>query len=371
MGAYFAVRFCQVIVGSVVPGVIATFGVSRGTVGLALTGMWVVYAAVQLPSGVLADSYGERTVVVVAMLLLGTATLGLAIAPVFSLFVVAVAAMGGAAGMYYNPATTLLDRTSDGMGQTIGLHRVGAQVAGVVAPATAAVAALRYGWRTTVVIATVSALLAIGAFVVATRATPPAPRGSEPPSFTVAWLSGRHSLTSTAMMTLVEFVTVAAMAFLPTVFLERHGVAASGANLLFALFFAVAAVSQPLAGWLSDRYGRDRTIAALAGAGILGYGGLAVGASTLLLGVAVGFAGLAMGSTPVIQSRLLDDLSPEERGAGFGVFRTVYLLLGASGTVATGTVADRAGWDVATGLLGLCFLLILVVACVPTSTKLR
>ena len=41
--------------------------------------------------------------------------------------------------------------------------------------------------------------------------------------------------------------------------------------------------------------------------------------------------------------------------SGFGLFRTVYLLIGASGTAAVGTAADVAGWAAAFGLLAAVF----------------
>lgn len=273
IGAYFGVRFCQVLVGSIVPGIISAFGVSRGTIGLGLTGMWVLYALVQVPSGVFADRYGERTVVTAALLLTALATLGVAGAPVFAVFAIAVAAIGAGAGIYYNPATTLLDRTGGPVGRAIGFHRTGGQLAGVAAPASAALVGLRYGWRETVVLGSVCVAIVAVAFVRGTRSLEPQrPSESMPELFDTNLLSAlltRHSRT-TLMMTLVEFVGVVAMAFLPTIFLERHGVGQTRANLLFALFFAIGAVSQPIAGWLSDRYGRDRTIAVLAVAGVVG-----------------------------------------------------------------------------------------------------
>jgi len=58
-----------------------------------------------------------------------------------------------------------------------------------------------------------------------------------------------------------------------------------------------------------------------------------------------------MSATPVVQSRMMDGLSETDQGTGFGLFRTVYLLVGASGTAVVGTAADFAGWNAAFGLL--------------------
>jgi dipeptide/tripeptide permease len=40
-----------------------------------------------------------------------------------------------------------------------------------------------------------------------------------------------------------------------------------------------------------------------------------------------------------------------ERGSGFGMARTVYVLLGSVGNVVTGTLAERRGWVVAYGVV--------------------
>lgn len=78
-----------------------------------------------------------------------------------------------------------------------------------------------------------------------------------------------------------------------------------------------------------------------------------------------------MSATPVAQSRMMDGLAESDQGAGFGVFRTVYLLLGASGTAVVGTTTDVAGWAVTFGLLAtaLAVLLLSLVAVRVTGPR--
>ena len=355
VGSYFGVRFAQVVVGPVVPDIVETFGVSRGTLGTALTGMWVVYALSQLPSGVLADRFGERGVVLVALAITAAATLGLAAAPAFLPFGVVLVLLGVGAGIYYNPATALLAREFDAVGRAVGTHRIGGQIAGVAAPLAAAVVGLRYDWRATVLVGVPVALLATLLLARSVPSTPPVrPEASMrdlfDPGDLAALLARPHARYTTFVGTLVEFVGLATMAFLPALLLQHHGLPGRSSNLLFAVFFATTALSQPLAGWLSDRLGRDETLTLQAAAGVLGYGALAAGSRVLVV-PGVLLAGVAMSATPVVQSRMIDGLSNADQGAGFGVFRTVYLLLGAAGTAVVGTTADVAGWTAAFGLL--------------------
>lgn len=366
VGAYFGVRLCQVIVGPLIPAILGTYGVSRGSIGLALTGMWLVYALAQVPSGLFADRFGERAVVLTALVTTAGATVGMAIAPTFAGFVLAVATVGVGAGVYYNPATALLDRTAGAVGRAIGIHRIGGQAAGIVAPAVVTVVGLGYGWRETVFFAAVSVFVVGVAFRVGVRSTEPR-RGSVSvrelfdTRQLLALLTRRHTVTTTLVMALVEFAGLATMAFLPVLLIEHHGVPDRLANLLFGAFFATTTVSQPLAGWASDQYHRDRVIVGLALLGVVGFVGLWVGGPVYLIGGATASAGVSMSLTPVVQSKMLDGLATGERGSGFGVFRTVYLLIGATGTAVVGTIADLADWGIAFGVLSGCFVGITVV----------
>lgn len=48
--------------------------------------------------------------------------------------------------------------------------------------------------------------------------------------------------------------------------------------------------------------------------------------------------------------RFVDNLSATEHGAGFGLVRTTYIMLSATGSAVVGTVADAAGWGTAFGI---------------------
>jgi MFS family permease len=355
-GSYFTIRLAQLLISPVIPALRDAFAVSRGTVGLALTGMWAVYALAQLPSGVFGDRYGPRGVVVVA---LGCTTAGaaaLAAAPSMVAFGAFALVLGAGAGLYYNAATALLTARFDDVGRAIGLHRVGSQVAGLAAPVLAAAVAARFGWRAALGSGAVVAVGVLGLVVSLVRPTAPtrpdasvseliAPR-------TLARLLGRPRVAFTAALSMLgEFTVLATMAFLPTFFVEHHGLSLSRASLLFSIYFATVAGLQPVVGWLSDRFGRDAVVGCMFAAGVGGFATLAAttGFAVALPGVVL--VGVAMSWVPPLQSRAVDALSAAERGTGFGLVRTVYLLGGALGTTVVGSVADVAGWTAGFGLL--------------------
>ena len=117
----------------------------------------------------------------------------------------------------------------------------------------------------------------------------------------------------------------------------------------------VQGLTQPLLGTLSDRIGRYPAATGAVGVGVIGYGGLVAGGELWLVGGATVCAGLAMGWGAALLPKFMDHLDDEERSAGFGLIRTAYMVLGASGSVVTGAAADLLGWGPA--FLGLATLL--------------
>lgn len=61
--------------------------------------------------------------------------------------------------------------------------------------------------------------------------------------------------------------------------------------------------------------------------------------------------GLGLSWAAVIQVRFMDHLSTHERRMGFSIVRTVYMFVGALGSVVTGAVAGVYGWPAAYGLV--------------------
>lgn len=358
--AYFGSRVGQLAISPLVPELTATFGVSRGAIGAALTGMWAAYAIVQYPTGVLGDRFGERPIV---LLSLATAVLGsllLAVVPTYPLFVLLAVVLGAGVGLYYNAGTTLLAREFDGVGRAVGIHRIGGQVAGLVAPISVAFVSVRLGWRAGLLVGTVAAPVLL-LFWWAVRPTEPNHPDSRLRSqfetgLLVDVLSRPVLAAATAVAVLAEFVGMASLSFLPTFLVQAQGLSIQRASLLFSLYFVVLGVAQPLTGWLSDTAGRDRVTILTLTSGAIGYALLVASGGVLPAVTGVVLVGYAMSWSTPVQALFLDSLAEDERGTGFGLVRTLYVLLGSLGSVVTGSVADYFGWTVAFGLLGVVLL---------------
>ncbi|EMA69130.1 major facilitator superfamily MFS_1 [Halorubrum aidingense JCM 13560] len=358
--AFTATMVARLVISPLVPRITTAFETTNATVGLALSGMWLAYALAQFPSGILGDRYGERVVILTAVGATVIASLLIAVSPSILAFMLFTVVLGAGAGLHYSVATTFLAKQFDDIGRAIGVHVAGGPLAGLAAPPLAALVGSRYGWRAGILLGVVAAVPVFVLFAWRVRPTEPV-RPDQPmrERFAVGplteLLSRPRILYTTALATMGAFTWQATASFLPT-FLEVGGGRSTALSaLLFSLYFVVHGGTQPITGSVSDRVGRDVTVMATMAAGVVGYGLLvATAAFDLGLGatvVAVGFVGLAMSWGAPLQSRFMDLLSDAERGAGFGLVRTAYMVLGATGSVVVGAVADAAGWAVAFGLL--------------------
>ncbi|MFO8099974.1 MAG: MFS transporter [Salinibacter sp.] len=363
--AFFATMAGRLAVSPVVPFLTDAFSVPNGAIGLALTGMWLAYALAQFPSGLLADRYGERRILLVAVGGTAAASLVLALSPSYSVFLATTALLGGVAGLHYSVATALLTRTTEKIGTAIGIHTAGAPLAGILVPMAAGAVGVWLGWRWALALGAVVAVPAALLVAYVVRARPPA-RPNQPvrerlrlrPLFEL--LSRPPIARTVGLSAAGMFVWQATASFLPTIFVEMHGYSNATAGLLFSGYFLAQGLTQPGLGALSDRIGRDAAASLAIGVGIVGYGLLPLSGPLPVAVLSVACAGLAMGWGAALMPKFMDHLDEGERNAGFGLVRTVYMVLGAGGSAVTGVVADLFGWGVAVG--GLIVLLVGMMA---------
>lgn len=350
--AFFATMVARLVISPVLPAIEAEFGVTSTITGAALTGLWMAYALAQFPSGLLADRYGERSVILAAVGLTALASGLLALSPSIWVFLGLAICLGAVAGLHYSVATTLLTKEFENIGSAIGVHNSGAPLAGLLAPIAAAAVAGWIGWRYSIALGTLTAAPIFLLFAWKVRETEPA-RPNQPVRDRVALgpvkrLLTRPQIAFTALLAICcEFVWQATASFLPTFLVAHHGYSIGLASALFSAYFVVHGITQPAVGSLSDRFGRDRAAAGCALLGIAGYGLLVVGSGLLAVGIAILLVGTAMSWGAAVLPRFMDHLSPEERGAGFGLVRTSYMLVSATGSVVVGTVAALSSWGVA------------------------
>jgi MFS family permease len=368
-GGNFTQLGARFLLSPVVPFVIVQFDADKATVGLALTCMWATYALFQFPSGVLADRYGERRLLVTGLAGTVVGTLLIALSPSLLAYGVFAVVLGAGTGLFFSPASSLLSRTFEAKGSALGALTAGGALAGVAYPAVGGYLGATYGWRVAVGLGAVVALpMLLGTVWLLPEVEPvnPARRltAAVQPRRVLELLSRPSVAYTTVVAILVSFTFQAFSSLFPTFLFEYRGIAPETAGLVFGAVFGLSSLAQPIAGRVSDAISRDVAIAGsvtLTAVGFLtllfapGWPGLLAGAA--VLGVGISWPG-------PVQARFMDQLSDEERGYGFGLVRTVYMFTAAPGSVVVGALAEQGGWVLAYGsviaVLTLCLLALLV-----------
>lgn len=353
--AYFGVRFIEFVLSIVFADIKTTLDVSAFVIGLAVAASTITYAAVQLPSGALGDRFGERTVILASLGLTGLGSIILAASPSGLFIILGMALVGFVSGAYYSPATALLTNLFDETGRAIGVHRLGAQLVGFTGPLVGIIGAV-YGWRVVLLLGAVVAFPVLVGFRLVVQPRPPFhPELSLREQISVETardLLSRPSIAfTTALAAFAQFADTATFSFLPLLLREYHGLSIELAGVLFTTYFAAVTVGQPIAGWLSDRLGRDVVTAGTLLVGVCGYVLLAAQRAVLLIGIAVVLIGLSMGWGPPVQSRAMDRLDETERGVGFGLIRSVYIGFAALNGIVIGGIVTASGWAAGIGVL--------------------
>lgn len=362
--ALFVTVFGRLALSPVVPAIAGEFGTSNALIGGVLTSMWLAYALTQFPSGVLADRYGDRLLITFSAGGTGVTALLIAGAPTFWVFAVGTVLLGGVAGFHYSVGTTLLTRIYDDTGTAIGIHNGGAPLAGLVTPPLVSWIAVRHGWRLAVAVTAIIGIPAALLVHYRIRSKPPRKSGIRDQ---LGWNRIRRLLTRpgivfTGVIAILSEASWQGIAsFLPTFFVQFHSFSTTLAGTLFAIYFVAQGVLQVGIGLVADRLGRDVAIAICALTGIAGVLLLIRGSDLAVIVLGLVLIGVSMAYGPAVFARFMDYMDDDERGFGFGLFRTTYMVVAAPGSVVLGTLADAFDWSVSMGFVAASLVIVLVL----------
>jgi MFS family permease len=342
----------RVVLPTLLPQVREAFGFDAATAGLLVSALWGAYALAQFPAGVLADRIGERRTLVLGTALVAAGACCLALAPTFPVFVVGAVAFGLGAGLYAPPRVTVLSRTypdRDGtaLGVTFALGNFGAAALPVVAGGLALWVGWRYGFGVMIVPLGLC-VLGLWRFVPAGRSDAVVAAADPPRTIArrvVSELTDRTVSHAWLAMTLMLFTYQGLEAFLPTYLVAVKGVDPGTAATLFGLYFASGAIIQPFAGSAADRFGAPRVLAALAVLGVATLIALPAVEGIGMLTVVIAALGTRLGNGPVGNGYVAAVLSEEVKGSGYGLFRTIYMVVGALGSTFVGVLAGLGRFD--------------------------
>jgi MFS family permease len=364
------------IIPTLLPQIETTFHISDAYAGLAITTLWIGYALMQFPAGVLVNRLGERTLLTASLCLSGVSMLVLGFAPLFGVFFVGSTAYGLGSGLYGPSRGTVLSRTfTRNAGAAFGVTLAIGSLGSAFLPNIAAGIVGAVGWRA------ILAGLGVPFFVMAAfawRVVPERPTEDGQPSGDssnadavsdggesdttspstlpnfgelVGTLSDRSILLATLSVAILLFAYQGITAFLPT-YLQTKGLSQGTAALLFGFMFVVGAISQIVAGSAADKVGIKPVLLVVTAIGVVAPIALTFVSGTLAIAVVVGILGTRMAVNAVTNSYIVGALPDHIEGSAWGFIRTGFFLVGSLGSTFMGFFADANRLNTAFVILG-------------------
>lgn len=355
---WFLALGVRIVYPALLPQVSAEFGTDYATLGGLISVLWMSYALLQFPGGVVADFIGERAVLVLSVAITTLGIIALVFVSSLSVFVMATVILGVGTGFYGTTRITVLSAVySDRDATAISISQAAGNVGNVVLPITAGIVSVYLGWRWGFgVLLPLFALTAIGFWVFVPRRTAANAAGTASLAGTMRQVAGaisdRRVLAVTSILFLTMFMYQSVTGFLPTYLAEVKALPPSTAATVYGLFFAVAIGIQFVAGLIADRYDRRYAIAGFLALSVPAFGLLAYADGLLAIIGVIALMSCMLGGFPPAHAYAVRALPPAVQGSGYGLLRTLYIAFGALGPPAIGILADTGHFDEAFFVLG-------------------
>lgn len=343
------------------------FGLTHTTAGLLVTVVWLCYAIGQLPGGVLADRFGERTMLTASVSLVVVGVGLVLVAPTALALYTATGAVGLGLSQYPIARITILSRLyPDRIGRALGLTMASGDIGQTVIPPIAGVLAAAFAWHLGLGFVLPVLCLTAGIIWVTLPGRDSENRNDDELSrehvaYVVGELRERKFVVVGIILFLFIFVWQTFSAFYPTYLEEQKGLSSAAAGTLFGLFFAVGVVAKPAAGVAYDTIGLRKSLPVVLAGSIAGLALVPrVEGFWPLAGVTV-LVSTMLGSGAITQSYLAEAIPADIQGTGLGLVRSSAAMLGATGPVLFGFVAENGyfdeGYVLLAGIVGLSTLL--------------
>ncbi len=335
----------------IIPYLQTAFDLSLTVAGLLVSVLWFFAAIGQLPGGILADRFDERTLMTVSTGIVAVA-IGLVITAPSPLVLFTATALWGVGHSLYPIAriTFLSNLYSGRLGSALGVTMATGDVGQTVLPPIATVLAAVVAWQ--VGLGFVVPLLVVAGIAIFVTSSPQRSTSQSTDSQSlwdtlgvVTELRNPSMGFMTGILFLYLFIWQSFTTFYPTYLTTVKEMPPSVAGVLFGFFFAVGVVVKPVAGTAYDRIGMRKSLVGILLPAVAGFFLLPIVDSVWFLVVVTALISTMLGTGAVTQSFLADSFSEEMQGTGLGVVRTITAALAAGGPVLFGVIADYGYFD--------------------------
>ncbi len=331
----------------IIPNLQDTYGLNLTVAGLLVSILWVTYAIGHFPSGVLADRYNERTIMISSMFIVAVA-LGFVITASTPLVLfIATAIVGLGSSLYPIARITFLSNIyPERLGSALGITLAAADIGQTVLPPIAAVLTLVIAWQ--IGLGFVIPVLVLSGVIIYIFAPNPETTMSATDTTGIRDILAvlgefrTHAMRNVIIiMFLYFFIWQSFTAFYPTYLVTIKGFSPTIASILFGVFFASGVILKPISGGIYDRMGIRLALIGILTPPVAGFLFLPVIDNILLLAVVTALISSMLGSGVVTESYLAESLSEEVQGTGLGAVKSLTATFAAGGPVLFGVIADN------------------------------
>ena len=349
------------------PLFIRSMGVPLSTVGFIAAASTVVGIVVSLPAGILSDIIGRRRVILTAALVFATAPfLYLLISQPWQLVIVRI---------YHGLATAILgpvamaavaDTYEKGRGERMGWYSSATMVGRFLAPLIGGLLIFGDNFRWVYVADGLAGVLAL---VAAVRLPMASNIRSGRTAFRqqlskygleISFIFRHGGILATSGIEATQYFAYGAIeTFLPIFLSEKRHFATWEIGLLFTAQIVAAALTKPIMGKLSDRYGRVPMIVTGLVLGGAATALLVVSPYYILTMALIALFGLGLATVTASTSALVADLSRAQgRGGAMGVLSSIMDVGQSTGPMITGVVVASSSYEPAFAGVGILMIVV-------------
>jgi len=338
----------------------ASFSLSLTQVGLLVTCFEGATGFFQIPSGLLGERFGERTLLVLGTLITAISfmCLGL-VGGLISL--VSLLFVGGVGAAVQHPlASSMVSKAynDNGRRMALGTYNFSGDIGKFLFPAIAALVLSQIGWRPVCVgFGLFGCMIAVTLFFVLRHARVGGSafrdKNQKASLKTSGWgIVNKGAFSTLSVIGFVDTaVRIALVTFGPFLFIQK-GIKAESVGFALSLLFIGGAVGKFMCGALAERIGIIATVVITES--VTGFGILLLAVLPLpYIYLFLPFLGAALnGTSSVLYGTVADFVDPDRIARAFGLFYTFVIAAAAVAPPIMGRVSDLLGVDNSIRLIG-------------------
>lgn len=342
--AWFLVLSGRYSISNLLPKIVEELNFGWTEAGIALTCMWLIYAAMQFPSGILSDIKGRKLIIIISMSVFAVSYLFVGLSINYFMFFMSLLLLGAGTGGYPAVGISMItDIFRKKRGKALGIRDSAGSLA-YIAPILAAVIASIYNWRYFFFLWAGLCGFSIFLFYRGTSESTTLPEGvsiKERVFDGVKIFKYRNIQLIFLVNLMVAITWISYMSFFPALLVIEKGFTEMQAAIALGILGLGGFIFKPIIGSFSDRYNKKIIIIILSI--ITAMGTLVIlRLESLYLIMLISFIpALATAIFPIISSYLMDQFEEKGRAGKLGFYRSNLIILGSPSSAVIGFLADK------------------------------